>query len=212
MRKCKKSGDHTWAAIQSGGHDERTEKVMITEQWGERVKHRMKCFIETRSHGPEDQDFYVILIWRFCIRGLNPEFHGLELVSITAPPRMHVSSLDTCIRGGAVIHTSSRPWNSGFDPRRQNLQIKITSKSWSPDPWMVLIHASVAERLLIPLLDRGIPGRIFRLRSHHHWFNLWICFVLFCCLTLQLRNTRLGGREGSPPDLSRGSYDGRLWG
>jgi len=49
---------------------------------------------------------------------------------------MHVSRLDTCIRGGAVNNTSSRPWNSGFDARRQNLQIKITSKSWSPGPWL----------------------------------------------------------------------------
>jgi len=41
-----------------------------------------------------------------------------------------------------------------------------------------LIHASVAERLWIPALDRGIPGSIpgdwiFRLRLHHS-SRLWI--------------------------------------
>jgi len=44
------------------GYDERTEKVMTTERWGESSKHRMKCSNETRSHGPGDQDLDVILI------------------------------------------------------------------------------------------------------------------------------------------------------
>jgi len=45
-----------------------------------------------------------------------------------------------------------------------------------------LIHASVAERLLIPVLDRGIPGsipgdKIFRLRVHQHPESLRTKFV-----------------------------------
>jgi len=38
----------------------------------------------------------VILIQK-CLRGSNPELHGLELVLTTAPPRMHISRLDTCV-------------------------------------------------------------------------------------------------------------------
>jgi len=61
----------------------------------------------------------VILIWRFNLPGIctesNPEFHGLEPVLITVPPRTHASRLHACVRGGAVISTGSRPWNSGFD-------------------------------------------------------------------------------------------------
>ena len=42
------------------------DKMMKGRQFmptvGGRVKCRMKCFYETRSHGPQDQDFDVILI------------------------------------------------------------------------------------------------------------------------------------------------------
>jgi len=45
---------------------------------------------------------------------------------------MHASRLDACVRGGAVISTGSRPWNSVFDsvqiPGTLNLQNKITSE------------------------------------------------------------------------------------
>jgi hypothetical protein len=77
----------------------------------------------------------------FFSRESNPEFYGLELMLITAPPRTHVLSLDKCVRGGALNNNK------------------------------VLIHASVAERLLIPALDRAIPGSIpgdiIRLKLHH---------------------------------------------
>jgi len=82
VRQCKKSGDHTCArpsrAVEpsrSGGHDERPDKVMTTERWGERVKCRMKCFYETRSHGPQDQDLDGIRrihISRFLTSGIEP--------------------------------------------------------------------------------------------------------------------------------------------
>jgi len=58
-----KSGDHTCAtiqsggSIQSGGQDERPNKVMTTERWREGVKSLMNCFNETRNHGSGDQDF-----------------------------------------------------------------------------------------------------------------------------------------------------------
>ena len=87
----------------------------------------LNTFHAAQTSSARIQDVDVLSIWRFYLRGSNLEFHGLELVLIIAPPRMHVSSLDTCIRGRAIIHTSSRPWNSGFDPRRWNFQIKITS-------------------------------------------------------------------------------------
>ena len=83
VRKCKKSGDHTCArpskAVEpsrSGGQDERPDKVMTTERWGERENCRMKCFYETRSHGAQDQDFdgiWRIHISRFLTLGIEPE-------------------------------------------------------------------------------------------------------------------------------------------
>jgi len=83
VRKCKKSGDHTCArpsrAVEpsrSDGQDERPDKVMTTERWGERVKCRMKRFYETRSHGPQDQDFdgiQGIYVSRCLTSGIEPE-------------------------------------------------------------------------------------------------------------------------------------------
>jgi len=83
VRKCKKSGDHTCATIQSGGtiqsgwQDERPG--MTTERWGERVKCRMKCFYENLSHGPQDRDFdgiWRIHISRFLTSRIEPEPRG----------------------------------------------------------------------------------------------------------------------------------------
>ena len=86
VQKCKKSVEHTCArpsrAVEpsrSGGQDERPDKVVTTERWGERVKCRMKCFYETRSHGPQDQDFdgnQRIHISRFLTSGIEPEPRG----------------------------------------------------------------------------------------------------------------------------------------
>jgi len=82
VRKCRKRGDHTCARpskavepFRSGGQDERPDKVMTTKRWGKRVKCHMKCFYETRSHGPQDQDFDGIRrfhISRFRPRESNP--------------------------------------------------------------------------------------------------------------------------------------------
>jgi len=55
--------DHICTTIQSDG---------VTQGWGKRVKCRMKCFYETRSHGPQDQDFDVILIGRIYLPGVEP--------------------------------------------------------------------------------------------------------------------------------------------
>jgi len=60
----------------SGGQDERPDKVMTTERWGEIVKCHMKRFYETRSHGPQDQDFdgiQKIHISRFLKSEIEPE-------------------------------------------------------------------------------------------------------------------------------------------
>jgi len=64
------------------------------------------------------KDFEEILIWRFNLQGSNQEFHGVELVLRTAPPRMHVSNLDgfKSQRNGSYIICG--PWNPGFDPWR----------------------------------------------------------------------------------------------
>jgi len=79
--------------------------------------HRIKILMSSQS-----EDFFS--------RESNPEFYGLELMLITAPPRTHVLSLDKCVRGGAVNNNK------------------------------VLMDASVAERLFITALDSGIPSSI----------------------------------------------------
>jgi len=63
------------------------------------------------------EELDVILIWRFYLQGIETGIPRSKVGTITAPPQTHVSSLDTCVRGGAVISTDSSPWNSCFDSR-----------------------------------------------------------------------------------------------
>jgi len=60
---------------------------------GKRVKCRMKCFYETRSHGPQDQDFDVISIWRLYLPGVEPGISRWVVGITTVTPWMLSSSL-----------------------------------------------------------------------------------------------------------------------
>jgi len=57
----------------------------------------VKCFNETRSHGPVDQDFDVILIWRFNLPGIEP---GIPRSRASINNR---SATDVCIRSDRGI-------------------------------------------------------------------------------------------------------------
>jgi len=84
-----------------------------------RVKCLMECFNETRSHGPVDQDFDVILIWRFYLLGIEPRIPRSDLIHTSVAERLLILALDRGIPGSI--------------PGRLNLQIKITSIRWYID-------------------------------------------------------------------------------
>jgi len=84
-------------------------------RWGKRVKCRMKCFYETRSHGPQDQDFDVISIWRLYLPGVEPGISRWLVGITTATPWMLSSDLMSVWSSWRVLQP--RSWNPGFDSR-----------------------------------------------------------------------------------------------
>ena len=91
----------------------------------------MKYFYETRSHGPQDQDFDVI--WRFNLRESNP---GVFL-------RFHPWPSGNS--------TSWGPWNPGFDSR----EIKSSDSDYITES----LAGSVTVATLEPTVGAALSGK-----------------------------------------------------